>query len=461
MFQKNALSVFALFCAFFSYANEVKLEWQSYTSSPSAKEQSSDYALLKGDYKLDFTKGPFYFDSHFLWEYGLDRSKFAYFNVPELYLYYKYELKAPLYFVRSIQVSLGRKAQSWSQGDEYWDLGLWNPLTRWNPLHPSDSGLIGYFLTFTANQWESNFFAGAIHLPDQEVRTIKEGGRSYSHSRWFSILPEGVAPFPDKKQIILDLFYLRENPFIRDILLQQSFLFNLKTWSKTPEVFYWMKWSFANKPVNHLFYVSNTNNSLRVEEKEGGEVFVKPKFTVFPPVRQRILSTEWGLDYRDISITFSLENTKMKPASILSKDWSFLQEQADFTYFSALLKYNYLEDSFFRLAFIQSWFARSDFSQRAPSIVGRGKILEGMGVEWQTQLFSHTNQPLFFNLKYQYSFLDEGAWFSAKAVYYMTSKIYTELTADVLGAFEPSKNNSFLKRFKHNDYFTWSVAYDF
>ena len=459
MFQKNILFVFAFFYALFSQADTVELEWQSYLSSPSSKEQLSDYALFKGDYKLDFIKKPFYFDSQFLWEYGLDRSELVYFNVPELYFYYRYDLKKPLYFVQSIQVSLGRKARSWSQGDEYWDLGLWNPLNRWNPLHPSDNGLVGSFFTVIADHWESNFFVGAIHLPNQEVQTIKEGGRAYSRSRWFSILPEEIVPFPDKEQIVLDLFYLRDNPVISDVLLQQSVLFNFKIWSKTPEVFYWMKWSFANKPVNHLFYVSNTKNSLQVEKEEGGEVFIKPKFTIFP-VRQRLLSTEWGLDYKDVSVTFSLENAKMKPASILPEDWSFLQDPSDFTYFSTLLKYNYLHDSFFRLAFIQSWFAGRASLQRSP-IVGRGKILEGIGAEWQTKLFSHTNQPLFLYLKYQYSFLDEGAWFFAKAVYYMTSKIYTELTMDVLGAFESSKNNSFLKKFKHNDYFTWSVAYDF
>ncbi|MDE0091982.1 MAG: hypothetical protein OXN83_01695, partial [Oligoflexia bacterium] len=73
---------------------------------------------------------------------------------------------------------------------------------------------------------------------------------------------------------------------------------------------------------------------------------------------------------------------------------------------------------------------------------------------------------VFFALKYQYSFLDQGAWLFAKALFYVTSRAYTEVTIDILGAVDllknkTSKNRSLLNTFKHNDYFTWSVAYDF
>ena len=453
MFQKSILFFFMLICVPLAYANEVKLEWQHYTSPPGAKEQLSDYALFKGNYQFDFTKNSFYFDSHFQLEYGLDRSEFSYFNIPELYLDYKYDLERPLYSIRSVQVSLGRKAESWSFGDEYWDLGLWNPMNRWNPLHPSDNGLVGSFFTFKSDQWESNFFIGAVYLPDKEVQIIEKESSIYSRSRWFSMLSSQVRPFN------INIYYSTDKPFIFDVLFQQSFLCSLKTWSKTPKVFYWIKWSFADKPVNHLFHILNTNNSLLVEEKEGGKIFARPDFTIFP-VRQRIVSTEWGLDYKQLSMTFSLENTRMKPASILPKDWNFIKDQADFTYFSAVLRYNYLKGSFLRFAFIQSWFMGKTDSQRVPSIVERGKVLEGMGFDWQTHLFSGNRQPLFFNLKYQYSFLDKGAWLFAKTVYYMTPKIYTEMKINVLGAFA-QLNNTFLGKYKHNDYYAWSLAYDF
>ena len=223
-----------------------------------------------------------------------------------------------------------------------------------------------------------------------------------------------------------------------------------------------MKWAFADKPVNHLFFVLNENNRLEVEESKEGDVFVNQKITVLP-VRQRILSAEWGLEYKDIDLTFSLENTNMKEPSVPPEYLEFVAERDNFTYFSAWLKYNYLDNSFIRFSYIQSWFKNVDFSQGDPSLVIIGRVLEGLGMDWQSQLFSNSNQPLFLNLKYQYSFLDQGAWLSAKARYYMTPKIYTEVTMDILGAVElkEGKSNSFLNAFKHNDYFTWGIAYDF
>ena len=456
MFQKSILSFFMLFvCVAFVHANEVRLEWQSYLTPPSSKEQFSNYTLLKGNYDLDFVKKPFYFDSRFQLEYSLDKSDFFYYNVPELYFDYKYKLNKPLYSVQSIQVSLGRKVINWSIGDEYWDLGLWNPLNRWNPLHPSSNGLVGSFFTFTAKQWESLFFIGAFYLPDQDVQVIKENGHIYSRSRWFSPLSSQVNPFG------IDIFYSVDEPFIFNILFQQSFLFSFKTWSKTEGADYWMKWSFADKPVNHIFHVLNIDKSLQVEKRENGGISAKPKLTAFP-VRQRILSTEWGLDYKKFSVAFSLESTQMKPASFLPQDWSFIKDQANFTYFSALLKYSYSEDSFFRLSFIQSWFLKRDSSQKKiSSIIDRGRILEGAGFDWQTKLFPYKTHSVLFNLKYQYSFLlDKGAWLFAKAVYYINPKVYTELGINILGA-SKSGQASFFPAFRHNDYYTWSIAYVF
>ena len=458
MFSKIILSFFSLLYVFSVSANTAELEWQHYTSPPGVIEQLSDYALFKLNHRVDFTKDPFYFDSHFYFEYSLDRSKFAYFDFPELYLFYKYDLEIPVYSLQSVEINLGRKIKRWSFGDDYWDLNLWNSLNRRNPLHPLENGLIGSFFTFKARQWEADFFIGALHIPSPGADIVEEDGRIYSHSRWFSILPDQVHSFN------IDIHYSMFSPFIFDVLFQQSFLFSFKTWSKTPEVFYWMKWAFADKPVNHLFFVLNQNNLLQVEKAKEGEVFVNQKITVLP-VRQRVLSAEWGLDYKDIALTFSLENANMKEPSIPPEYLDFVAERDNFTYFSAWLKYNYLDNSFVQLSYIQSWFKNVDFSEGDPSLVIIGRVLEGIGLDWQAQFFSHTSQPLFLNLKYQHSFLDQGAWLSAKARYYMTPQIYTEFTMDVLGAVDfrdrENRNNSFLNAYKHNDYFSWGIVYDF
>ncbi|MDZ4082907.1 MAG: hypothetical protein U1E10_08230, partial [Bdellovibrionales bacterium] len=44
------------------------------------------------------------------------------------------------------RVSVGRRLESWSQLDRHWDLGLWEPLNRFDALRPIDQGLTGAFI---------------------------------------------------------------------------------------------------------------------------------------------------------------------------------------------------------------------------------------------------------------------------------------------------------------------------
>lgn len=449
---------FTLFYSFGAGASSLMFELQHYTSAPALKSQLTDYALLKWDQKTDFHKGFFYFDSHIQAEYGLDRSEFRYFNIPELYFFYKYDLQKALYHIQSIELNVGRKIKIWSIADEYWDMGLWNPLSRWNPLHPQTSGLVGSFLTLKARQWTADFFLGALHFPNQETQTIQKDRAIYSHSRWFSPLPHRV------DVLNIDIHYFTHKPFIINTLFQQSYLLNIKTWSEASEPRYWMKWSIADKPVNHLFFVLNKTKLFHIGQEEGAVGNVHQNITILP-VRQRLLSSEWGLDYKNVSAVFTLENSKMKEEDIPPEDWDFLNLRGNFTYFSTILKYNFSSKHFVRGAYIKSWFKNYDITntdntgEKHPSILRRYKVLEGIGLDWQTEFVSSRGLKRILTLNYCYSFLNEGSWLFVKALYYISPKIYTGLTFDILGA----KNNDhyFLGLFRHNDYFAWSLAYDF
>ena len=323
------------------------------------------------------------------------------------------------------------------------------------------NGLIGSFLTLKAKQWSADFFVGAVHLPNQEVQTIQKNGDVYSNSRWFPLLPNQVNI---RNQSYLDIHYLIQSPFIFDILFQQSYLLSLKTWSKSSETYYWMKWSIADKPVNHWFSVSNNTHLVKIGKEKGGTASIHPTIT-FLPVRQRLLSAEWGFDYKSLSSIFTLANTKMKEVDKSPEGWDFTNQRENFTYFSALLKYKFLPKSFIQVAYLQSWFQNYNIKARAlkkekpPSILQEYKLLEGISLEWQTEFSSSTGLPRVFALNYRYSFLNEGAWLFVKALYYITPKIYTMLTVNILGA--KDMEDYFFSKFRHNDYYSWSLAYDF
>ena len=483
LFQKTVIAFFLIFfCAHQAVSSgSVKLEWEHYFSNPVISDQLTDYVFLKGDYDLEFTKGPFDFKFQFKLEHSLDYRNWTYWDVPELFLFYKYDFEKFFYTIESIEFYLGRQIKVWSEGDKYWSLGLWNPAIRWNPLNPIISGNIGSFVTFKSNNWESDFFIGALHIPDSLTHLDIRDHRFYTYSRWRVIFPQKV----DRSN--LDIYYTSPIPFLFDLINQRSFFASFKTWSEKSDSNYWIKWSFADKPTNHFYWIMNKTGKLKFSsetkqkpwqiktinnkisrlksssKKDSPAVFVDQIINVVLS-RQRILSTEWGMDYKDFSVIFSLENTKIKEEKTLNKDrWSFINSRDSFTYFSLLLKYNYLDNSFIELGWIQSWFSKYNSyvnTAQIPRFFSQNKILEGLGLSWENRDALLKNLPLFFKLKYQYSFLDQGAWLSAKVSYYMSAKTYVECSVNILGS-KRTDSKSFLDRFKHNDYFTWSFAHDF
>lgn len=464
MSKKITSILFTMFLApSLAYANYAEFIWDHYSSPPSLKSQLSDYLMLKIDHKFPVSKKPFYFESRFQVEYNFDQSQIFHFNIPELYLSSNYYLKTPLFSIESLEIQLGRKIKTWSLGDKYWGLGLWNPLVRWNPLHPEISGLIGSFLTLKSSRWESDFFVGALYLPNLQPNfdTTKDG-RSYTTSRWGSILPDKVS------QYNIGIYYSPISPYIFDILFQESFAISFKTWVQAPDTFYWMKWSLANKPTNHLYFILNQKNRVKVsKEKKDSSLFVDQSIGILQ-ARQRILSTEWGLEYKDLSLNFSLENVKIRAEKSAERHgWAFTNARENFTYFSLLLQYHYLNKHFFQMGFIQSFFRNYSLdkgSSNPPVLLVNNRVLEGLSFSLQSEWKNHKSLPFLIDLKYQYSFLDEGAWLFTKLSYYIHPKAYSSLTLNILGFGNKSNKHqaqSFLGSFKHNDYFSWSIAYDF
>ena len=431
MNKKKTLLFLALFYAFNSTASTLELEWQHYTSAPSLETQLQDHLFVKWDQKTDFYLGSFYVDSHLQTEYALDRSEIFYFNIPELYFFYRHPLNDSFH---SIELIIGRKIKPWSLADKYWEMALWNPLSRWNPLHPVTNGLIGSFLTFNSRKWSVDFFVGPLHIPNLEAQFIEKNSDIYSNSRWFY-------PPPDQADILgrdyIDIFYDIKYPYMFNIL-QPSYLLSFKTWSKNSETYYWIKLSAASKPVNHQFFARNKINLLKIGREKNAKGNIDQILTSLP-VRQRLLSLEWGFDYNSFSSVFTLENTKMKEVDKSPPGWDFLNSRENLTYFSTLLKYNFLTESFIQIGYLQSWFqnyntTRDSRKEQAPSILERYKVLEGLSLDWQTKFLSPTGLPRILALNYRYSFLNEGAWLFIKALYYISPKFYSAVSFDILGA---------------------------
>lgn len=91
-------------------------------------------------------------------------------------------------------LSVGRKLENWSQLDERWNLGIYQPQFRWNPLRPESQGLTGIFARLSGDSekvpWGLLLFGSMIAIPDQGAGYSVKNGQFESVNPWFNPPPK-------------------------------------------------------------------------------------------------------------------------------------------------------------------------------------------------------------------------------------------------------------------------------
>jgi hypothetical protein len=103
------------------------------------------------------------------------------------------------------RVSVGRRLEAWSQLDRHWDLGLWEPLNRFDALRPIDQGLTGAFIEAGTGDFKLVAFASAIYVPEQGGNFSLQNGRFKSASPWFTEPTDRLILFSETTQVQYDI----------------------------------------------------------------------------------------------------------------------------------------------------------------------------------------------------------------------------------------------------------------
>lgn len=75
------------------------------------------------------------------------------------------------------QASLGRRKYTWSDADEFWALGMWQPRFLWDVFRPKTEGLTGAFYTYSTKQWKFLAFASPMTIPDRSYPVVAQNGK--------------------------------------------------------------------------------------------------------------------------------------------------------------------------------------------------------------------------------------------------------------------------------------------
>ncbi len=81
---------------------------------------------------------------------------------------------------------IGTKLMPWSKLDADWGLGMWQPMKRWDFLHPEQEGLTGVFLSWQGQYGSLVLFGSGIFQPEQGAFFKIKNRHLTSSSPWFS-----------------------------------------------------------------------------------------------------------------------------------------------------------------------------------------------------------------------------------------------------------------------------------
>jgi hypothetical protein len=151
-------------------------------------------------------------------QYAVGKPILSYTNAREIYFFQENE---------NINISYGRRLHQWSQLEEAWDLGFFQPQFRWNPIDPSAQGLVGIFLdnqeVNTTLSKPQNFrwtlFGSPLFIPDQGPGYELKQGQFEASNPWFNPPPQNV----EFNGQVLPIDYNVHVPQTNDVIFQSIY----------------------------------------------------------------------------------------------------------------------------------------------------------------------------------------------------------------------------------------------
>ncbi|WP_413557498.1 hypothetical protein [Bdellovibrio sp. HCB209] len=134
-----------------------------------------------------------------------------YLNISELYVQTR-QSESDSFFI-------GRKKMLWSELDARWELGVWEPLFKWNPLAPDRQGLSGIFWQTEGPAYSFTLFASPLYIPSQGPSFEIEGGDFVRGNPWFHQPPSSVRIWDEATQ----MQYNMNQPNTSEVVLQNSY----------------------------------------------------------------------------------------------------------------------------------------------------------------------------------------------------------------------------------------------
>ncbi|PIS10621.1 MAG: transposase [Bdellovibrio sp. CG10_big_fil_rev_8_21_14_0_10_47_8] len=374
------------------------------------------------------------------------------FGVNEIYDSYQ--------FNAGNEVSAGRKIEFWSQLDQDWQLGMWQPKGLLDPLRPDDQGLTGVFYKHRQSRWELLMFGSAIFIPSMGPDVKEKNGSLVADSRWYRT-PSSSFPLLNKDTKIV---YSLDVPDMRELINRPGGGMRLRYGGDQDGL--WTSVNAGYKPMNSLLLKYRKNLYLPEQDPQTGEVTVSPAVGY-----HRLIGGDLG--YRHSSGNVALSYLQDQPEGKPADDPYVLQSP------SPMRAYSVHADS----ALSMGWFDQPvGLALNYLRIDGGGiRDYDSLGQDSGAiydQRFNYTNaasvrtdfstliwsKRLMSSLKYMREFDQKGTLINAEISLYPQKALAVILGADIIGVDDTSdgnRDNRFLNQFRANDRVYGGMSYVF
>lgn len=358
-------------------------------------------------------------------------------------------VKAPQFFYRMgaedrPHLVLGRSLHSWSFLDEYWNLGITQPIFRWNEAMPEEQGLTGLFLNFpiAEKKLQATFFASYLFLPTQGPSYELINGNLTSSNPWFAP-PVEVINFANERA---EVNYAIDIPKTQNIVFRPSYGVQFGTQKNKKNL--QINTFYMDKPKNDLLLPFQGELNLSTFS---GDVTVKPQVA-----RHHIVGADigWNSEIFKSVLSWVHESASVydAPANttfpVLPHQDIIAANQLFRLSSTQRLTLGYIK--VFREANqIGGVFANAQIS----SYLNRNRFEEAFQVKWEGLLFKSLNlYRIQTTLAYNQSLLRDNVWISADMRWsiYRGFEAYTH--CDFFGGSDGTiLNYDFMSAYQNND----------
>lgn len=117
------------------------------------------------------------------------------------------------------KIVIGRHLEEWSRLDSEWNLGLWQPLNRFDYLNTKEQGLTGLFAGWKRPGFEILAFYSNIFIPEQGSPYELSNGSFRTFSPWFSEPTDRLILFDKTTRVNYDVVM----PTVGSVISQHSY----------------------------------------------------------------------------------------------------------------------------------------------------------------------------------------------------------------------------------------------